>query len=282
MSRLLIRHFLLPMVLTILSLSAQAEETYSFGVLPQRSPLLTAQYWNPILDWVSHRSGVNLDIKIAQSGGQSGDAVRRGEYDFVYSNHQFKPTAAAQGYTVILRRNAPDIMGALVVLDSSPIQSARDLEGKTVAFANPHGFTGFTVQMDYLAQQGIQVTQSFGGNQEGALKQMIIGSAAAAGVNSSILAGYETREKVRFRVVWQSKPYRDLAISAHSRVPNSVVEAVRLAFLELNEDAEGVKILEASERLVGESTSIRFLRASQQDCQDYLEFYRHNVFHDAD
>lgn len=33
-----------------LTVSAWAE-TYSFGVLPQRSAMLTAQYWNPILDY---------------------------------------------------------------------------------------------------------------------------------------------------------------------------------------------------------------------------------------
>lgn len=259
-----------------------AAETYSFGVLPQRTPLMIAQYWNPILDWVARRSGVALDIKIAKSGGAAGDAVRNGEYDFAYSNHQFKPSTMPQGYKVILRREVPEIQGALVVLDSSPIKAVKDLSEKTVVFANPHGFTGYTVQMDYLVSEGIGVTPTFGGNQDGALAQLRLGSADAAGVNVAILSSYEKREGIRVRKIWTSKPYPDLAISAHPRVPQKIVEAVRRAFVAMVTDPEGKKILEASAQLVGEAKAAPFISATQKDYEDYLDFYLHNQFHGAD
>lgn len=259
-----------------------AEETYSFGILPQRTPLLTAQYWNPILDWISRRSGVPLDIKIAQTGGLSGEAVKNGEYDFVYSNHQFKPSARSQGYSVILRKDTPDIFGAIVVMDNSSVKTVKDLTGKTIAFANQNGFTGYTVQMDYFTQQGIQVIPAFGGNQDGALGQLKLGSAEAAGVNTSILESYQAREKVNFRVIWKSKPFRDLAISAHIRVPKKVIASIRQAFVDIDSDPEGRKILEASAHFTGESTPPKFLLATQNDYKAYLDFYRHNQFHGAD
>ncbi len=31
-------------------------QTYTFGVLSQRSAVLTAQYWNPILDYVEKKA----------------------------------------------------------------------------------------------------------------------------------------------------------------------------------------------------------------------------------
>ena len=259
-----------------------AGESYTFGVLPQRSPLLTAQYWNPILDCVSQQSGVKLEIRIAASGGQAGDAVRRGEYDFAYSNHQFKPSAQAQGYTVILRRDLPKIAATLIVPDHSPIKTVQDLAGKTVVFANPHGFVGYTVPMDYLTREGITVTSAFGGNQEGALWQVRVGTAQAAGVNQSILAAYEAREKIHFRPLWISRAYPDLAISVHPRVPKAAAEAVRQALLRLSSDAEGRKILENSARLVGENKPAGFVAASPKDYEDYLLFYRNTQFHGAD
>src|SRR6185295_18445491 len=42
--------------------------TYSFGVIIWRSPMLTAQFWNPILRYVSERSGVPLQLKVASTG----------------------------------------------------------------------------------------------------------------------------------------------------------------------------------------------------------------------
>ena len=40
----------------------------SFGVIIWRSPILTAQFWNPIIRYVSEKSGVPLQLKVAQTG----------------------------------------------------------------------------------------------------------------------------------------------------------------------------------------------------------------------
>ena len=55
-------------------------ETYSFGVLSQRSAVLTAQYWNPILDYVKRKTGIDLQLKLARTAPESNDATERGEY----------------------------------------------------------------------------------------------------------------------------------------------------------------------------------------------------------
>lgn len=61
----------------------------SFGVIVWRSPTLTAQFWNPILRWVSDRSGVPLQLKVAPTGPEHTAMVRRGDLQFLYSNHNF-------------------------------------------------------------------------------------------------------------------------------------------------------------------------------------------------
>ena len=61
----------------------------SFGVIIWRSPVLTARFWNPILRYVSDKSGVPLQLKVANTGPEHTAMVRRGEYHFLYSNHNF-------------------------------------------------------------------------------------------------------------------------------------------------------------------------------------------------
>ncbi len=48
--------------------SGSENEPFSFGVIIHRSPTLTAQFWNPILGYVSERSGVPLHLKVARTG----------------------------------------------------------------------------------------------------------------------------------------------------------------------------------------------------------------------
>ena len=42
--------------------AAAAQESYGFYVLHQRTVSLTAQYWNPILTYVSRKSGVPVEL----------------------------------------------------------------------------------------------------------------------------------------------------------------------------------------------------------------------------
>lgn len=269
-------------LLTLFVTNVIADGVYSFGPANQRSPSLTARYWNPILDYVSQRSGVKLELQMASTGDRSSEATVKGEYDFVYNNHQFKPSAAIQGYSAILRPRAADIAGQIVTLEDSPIKSLKDLMGKTVGFAHPQAFVGYTVQMDQLTRQGIEVVPVFGGSQQGIMGQLKSGNVIAAGVNSTVMREFAERENLRYRILWQSPPYHELAISVHPRVPVKATEAVRNAFAGMAEDAEGRHVLEASAKVINQKPPYGFYPATQKDYQAYLDFYRHSVFKGAD
>jgi phosphonate transport system substrate-binding protein len=105
------------------------EPPLTFGVISQRSPILTAQYWNPILRHVSQRSGIPLRLKLAKTGEEHAAMIGRGEFDFVYSNHNFTRENAAVGYRVFVRPLAATIRGEIVVLSDSPIRALHDLRG---------------------------------------------------------------------------------------------------------------------------------------------------------
>jgi phosphonate transport system substrate-binding protein len=267
---------------TLFVANAGASDAYSFGPVNQRSPSLTAQYWNPILDYVSQRSGVRLELQVASTGDRSSETTVKGEYDFVYNNHQFKPSAAGQGYSAILRPRAADIVAQIVTLYESPIKNLKDLTGKAIGFAHAQAFAGYTVPMDQLMRLGIEVVPVFGGSQQGIMGQLKSGNVIAAGVNGTVMREFAERENLRYRILWQSPPYRELAISVHPRVPVKDVEAVRKAFSRMADDPEGRQILEASATVINQKPPYGFYPATQKDYQAYLDFYRHSVFKGAD
>ena len=105
-----------------------------FNVLNQRSVALTAQYWNPILTYVSKKSGVPLELKLAKTAQEGNAIAEKGGYDFLYTNHFFTPERDRLGYKVIARPAGPGIRSQIVVPEDSPIQTLQDLNGKDVAF----------------------------------------------------------------------------------------------------------------------------------------------------
>ncbi|MCX8086269.1 MAG: phosphate/phosphite/phosphonate ABC transporter substrate-binding protein [Rhodocyclaceae bacterium] len=262
------------------SKAAAQMQSWSFGVLSQRSAVLTAQYWNPILDYVEKKTGVRLVLKAARTAPESNEATERGEYDFVYSNTIFQPKMAQANYQVILRPRDEAITGQIVTLESSPIRSLKDLEGKEVGFPSQAAFVGYAVPMDALLRQGINVTPVFGGNQEGIMGQLKAGRVIAAGVNSQVMKAFAARENVQYRVLWESPPFLNLPIAVHPRVPKAVVEAVRNAIDGMDNDPEGMKILEASAQVIGQKPPYGFRAATQADYQNYIDFYKHTLVKD--
>jgi phosphonate transport system substrate-binding protein len=142
----------------------------TFGVLNQRSPQITAQYWNPILAHVSKVSGVTLQLRMGKTAPETTAMTVRGEFDFAYTNHLFTPERAALGFRVIARPANPGIRGALVTLEQSDVSSVADLAGRTVVFPSREAFVGYKVPLDALIRAGINVDAVFAGNQDGAME----------------------------------------------------------------------------------------------------------------
>jgi phosphonate transport system substrate-binding protein len=259
-----------------------APQTYTFGVLNQRSPVLTAQYWNPILDYVSKMTGAKLVMAMGKDVKETDDSTRRGEYDFVYTNHViFTQENDQAGYKVILRPNEDAIKGQLVVAEDSKLKKLSELQGKEVGFPSKKAFVAYMVTMDHLVKNKIDVTPSLGGNQEGVMAQLKAGAVAAASVNSKVMRDYSERTGFRYRILWSSPDYLNLPIAAQLRVPADVVERVRKVLDKMDESPEGLAILKASAEVVHQSAPYGFRLSSDQEYESYRSFYKTTVLQEV-
>lgn len=255
----------------------QAEKTYSFGVLTQRTANMTAQYWNPIFDYVKKKTGVAIELKVAKTAPESAAATARGEYDFVYSNHIFMPKVAKAGYKVILRPNENAITGQIVTLANSPIKTLNDLEGKEVGFPSKSAVVGYAVPMDELSKKGIAIKPVFGGNQEGIMGQLKTQRVIAAGVNGYVMKQFADREKIDYRILWESRPFLNIPVAVAAHTPKDIAEKVRDAIDSMDDNPEGLSILENSAKIIGQAPPYGFKKSSDRDYDSYIEFYKNTL-----
>ena len=266
----------------VLSVSAAstayaAEEVYSFNVLNQRSVALTSQYWNPILMYVSKKSGVPLELKLAKTTKEANALAEQGQYHFLYTNHFFTPERDRLGFRVIARPAGPGIRGQIVVPHDSPIKSISELNGKEVAFASPDAFASYWVPMDALLKNRVNVKVNFTNNQEAGLAQLKVGTVAAAAVNDTVIQRYARREGFEYRLLWNSELYNDLCIMASSKVPPAKVQAVREALVGMMSDPEGRKVIEAGAELLKIKDNLGFIAADNKDYDNYRAFYKRTL-----
>lgn len=251
-------------------------QALSFGVISQRSPIMSAQYWNPILRYIGERSGVRLELKLAKTGPDHAAMINRGEYAFIYSNHNFRRENDAVGYTVFARPSEEAIRGQIIVLADSPIKTVADLKDKEVVFPSPVAFVGYTVPMDMLVRSDTKVKPLFAGNQEGAIGQLVSKRAVAAGVNSEVAQAYADRQNIEYRVLWSSEEYLNIPLSAHPSVPKEKVKAVRDALIGMASDPDGQKILAESAQLIQQKPPFGFVAAKDSEFENVRKLYRNS------
>lgn len=206
-----------------------------FGVLNQQSPIQTAERWNPILRYLSKKTGIPLQLKIGATVEKTDAMMGREEFDFVFTNHAFQ-TEFDGKYKVLVRWSGDPIHGALVVHESSMIKSLNDLQGKIVGFPSPEAFVAYAVPMVALKDAKVSVIEKFAGSQDGALAQLKARRVEAAAVNTRFLEPYAKRESLRYRIIYQSGPFHELPILVHPRVATEKVTALKQALLELAYD----------------------------------------------
>jgi phosphonate transport system substrate-binding protein len=251
-----------------------ASTTYRFSPVNQWDINKTAAYWNPIIKYVSDRSGVRLDLKIGRTSADTTAYVLTREVEFVFSNHLFSPEREQLGWKVFGRRWTPPIHAQIAVPADSPAKALEDLRGQEVVFAGPEAFIGYKVTYAQLLARGIDIKVVFAGNQNAAFAQMFAGKAQATGSNSALIDGYSLREGKKFRVLWTSEPYHDLALMVSSKVPEKDLKAVASAFTGMHRDPVGKAILEKASAEVGLDPQAYFLPASNADYASYRRFYQ--------
>lgn len=253
---------------------AQAKPTYNFSPVNQYGIELTASYWNPIIDYVSNKAGVKLQLKIGRTSADTTAYVIANEVDFVFSNHLFSPERDHLGWKVFGRRDTPPLYAQIVVLAESPIQKLEQLADQAVAFPGPEALVAYKFPYAQLLKRNIPVNVVFGGNMDGAFAQLFSGKVKAVGANSQLTEGWSKREGKAVRILWQSEQLYDLALMASKNVPEKDLKAVSAAFLDMAKDPQGRKILESASALVKLPKTAGFVPSNGSEYAAYRNFYQ--------
>ncbi|TCS72224.1 phosphonate transport system substrate-binding protein [Sulfuritortus calidifontis] len=237
-----------------------------FGVLNQQSPQLTAERWNPVLQYLGEATGLSFQLKMGTTVLETDAMMGRGEFDLIFTNHNFQKEYDGV-YKVIARLGSKPVHGTIAVLEDSPIKTLAQLNGKRVAYPSQEAFMAYAVPKVALIGAGIKEAEVFAGNQEGAMAQAVAGLADAVAANSRSLEQYAERKNLKFRSLYTSEPYYDLAIVVHPRVAKAKVQEIQKALTGMAHDPKARAIL-ARSQLPG------FEPATDKDYDNVRRVYR--------
>ncbi len=236
----------------------------SVGVVPQFSPIVTAERWQPLLNEVARQTSVSLRFATATSVTKFEERVLRGEYDYVYmSLLLFQQALKSQGYRALARDEKP-LRGIIAVRHDGP-KSLNELARKTLAFPAPRAFGATLLTRAALQRLNIRHDADYLGTHESVYQSIAQGRhIAGGGVQRSfdLLPKAQRRE---LRVLHITAPVPSHVIAVHARVPAQEADRVHQALLHLHEDPAAARALARLEmrRLVAVT------RADFESLRDY-------------
>lgn len=252
---------------------AQEARVYRFSPVNQWNIELTAKYWNPIIEYVSRKSGVKLELKIGRTSADTTSYVLTNEVEFIFSNHMFSPEREQLGWRIFGRRQTDPTRSQISVLADSPIQRLEELKDETVAFPGPEATIAYKFSYAQLIKRNIPVKVVFGGNMDGAFAQLASSKVKAVGTHTHLSEGWSKRENRPLRALWESEPLHDLPLMASRRVPEKDLEAVSKAFAGMLNDPEGRKVIAAVGELVKLPATAGFIATNGAEYAPFRNFF---------
>lgn len=221
----------------------RASGPLSFGVLNQQPAAETAALWNPILQYLSTKTGLVFKLKMGTTVQETDTMTAQGDFDFLYSNHNFDPAYGQANYYPLAQWGGHPLIGQIVVLADSPITNLKQLEGKTVAFPSKDAFIAYQVTRYALKQASISIQPVFGASQQGTAVQLQTGRADAASLNKLFADRFQSEGKGKFRVLYESEAWPNIPVQVHPRIAKADAESVRKALIKMSDDPDGKALL---------------------------------------
>lgn len=215
----------------------------SFGITPQQSPTELAKHWVPISQYLSQRTGYQIQFKTSKDLSAYWKDTDAGVFDLLYINpYHFTKAQKAAGYSAMAKDGGTPLIGIIIVRKDGP-KDIKALQGARIATHDVAAFMTSYVRYGYLQERGLQIEPVGVGSLDSVYLTVDKGL-FPAGISIQRAFGLLDPEKqARFNVLWKSDPLPPFAYAAHPRVAPKVVEQVRLALVAMSENAEGRALL---------------------------------------
>jgi len=233
-----------------------AEKSLLMGVFPRRNAKMTIRMFKPLSEYLTKKTGKNIQVTTAKNFPTFFKNVNKGRYDIVHYNQlQYIESNAKHGYTVIAQNEefkTKSIKSAIVVRKDSGINSVKDLKGKTILFGGgKKAFVAYVANAVMLNRAGLSKSDyitKFAKNPPNAAIATFLKQGDAAGIGDVVLKlsllkkkGVDVSElKI---VVLGDQPLPHLPWAVNKSMSVDVKDSIQKAMLSLNDSLEGKKIL---------------------------------------
>lgn len=221
------------------------KNTVKVAILPLYSAITLFDRFDPLMRYLSRKTGYEFKLVIPKDFEDFFDTVRRGEVEFSYSNPYIYIQLADGGHlraftTTVIPASGDIFRGIIITHRDSSIRTLEDLKGKDVIIVSYKSAGGFLAQKLWLREQGIDVLRDLrlreGKRQEEVILNVYRRAADAGFVRESALdVLQEEIDLSRIRIVATTAYIANWPFAATKSASEHLTEQVRKSLLEIND-----------------------------------------------
>ncbi len=246
--RLLIVSLLMPASIAGCDSSAPAESWRHLRVsaIPDQDWEKVSAQHLPLVNTVCNAVKVSCSWVPVSGYGELVERIGRGEIDLAYMGGvTFVQAVNRHDVVPIAMRDIDnDFTTAVVVRHEDPAHSLQDLKGRSFAFGARLSTSGHVMPRYFMGEVGVIPERDFAkvvysGSHSNTLALVKSGELAAGAVNSTIAYKAITEKNMNggdLRIIWRTPPYPDYVWGARKALPAALLEQLREAFLDLNQN----------------------------------------------
>lgn len=225
--------------------AVNADESYTFAVVPQFEQRKLYTIWQPIVDELSRRSGYKLKLVATLTVPDFERELAKGSFDFVYANpYHIMREGPRQGY-IPLVRDQQALRGILVVHKDGSYKTPAELDGVKMAIPSFNALGASLLMRADLEQLfNAKVIPINVKTHSSVYLQVANGLIPAGGGVEKTLKEQDKAVQDMLRVLYTTREMPSHPIAAHPRLPANIRQALQRAVLDLAATEEGKKLLQ--------------------------------------
>ena len=242
--------------------TVDAENVYTFGVVPQFEQRKLVRIWRPILNELEQRTGLKFRLVGTPKIPVFEQQFLAGEFDFAYMNPYHVISAHdTQGYLPLVRDGGRTLKGVIVVPKDSLITSPAQLANTEMAFPSPNALgASLLIRADLHRQFGVSVTSRYVQTHSSVYLHVANKLVTGGGGVRSTLQSQAPSIRKSLRIIHETSGIPPHPITAHPRVPAAHRALVQRALLDLAASDEGKTLLAGVPILEAVSSTIEDYR----------------------
>lgn len=224
---------------TKLDLATTEEGPLIFVVIPAEEGSLTEEQYAPFLEYLTNSIGREVELKTVSDYNAVIEALKYGHADIGRPSTASYVLAKDEGvgievfaFAINGSTGKPSYQSYIIARTDRGIT---DLNGKTVAFADPGSTSGYLVPMVYFMEAGIETGKIFFAGSHSAVIEAVkngtvdVGTVADKRLTIALKEGVITEGEVE--ILWQSDPIPNVPYVVRGDMDEKLKAAIKAAWL---------------------------------------------------